>query len=190
MSTIEFTLFAPTIAEAQLIGSFSEWNGIPMQCDNGTFRCSTPLADGTYEYKFRIRRKKDDQEWVDVNDPYVKLYDPERNTGSIMIEKGQSILDNYQWQHDDVPLPANKDLIIYELYVADFTEQGTFLGLIEKLDYLTDLGVNCIELLPIQGKHENESLIQKRDPIEINRRIDGNGSRLGLLHATLLCIET
>ena len=152
---IEFTLFAPTIAEAQLIGSFSEWNGIDMQFDNGTFRCSTSLSDGIHEYKFRIRRKKDDHDWIDVNDPYVKVYDPEKNNGLITIENGKAMLDNYQWKHDDVSLPDNKDLIIYEIYVADFTEKGTFLGIVEKLDYLKDLGINCIELMPIQGQLRN-----------------------------------
>lgn len=157
MSSIEFTLFAPTIAEAQLIGSFSKWKEIPMQLDNGTFRCSVPLADGTYQYKFRIRRKPEDQEWIDVVDPYVKVYDPDRNNGTITVENGKVILDNYQWQHDHVRLPANQDLTIYEMYIADFTEKGTFLGAIEKLDYLRDLGINCIELMPIQGMHGDRS---------------------------------
>lgn len=42
-----------------------------------------------------------------------------------------------------------RDLLIYEIHVGTFTERGDFLGVIEKLDYLVDLGVNAIELMPV-----------------------------------------
>lgn len=45
---------------------------------------------------------------------------------------------------------ATKDLVIYELHVGTFTPSGTFAGVAEKLDYLADLGVNAIELMPLQ----------------------------------------
>lgn len=43
-----------------------------------------------------------------------------------------------------------KDQVLYELHVGTFTPEGTFDGVIGKLDYLADLGVNSIELLPVQ----------------------------------------
>ena len=151
MPSIDFNLFAPTIAEAKLIGSFSEWKDIPMSSEHGTFRCSTEIPEGDHEYKFRIRRNNEDK-WIDVIDPYVTKYDPTRNTGILIIKNGKKILDDYTWKHDDVKLPDNKDLIIYEMYVADFAANGQFSGVIEKLDYLADLGFNAIELMPILGK--------------------------------------
>jgi 1,4-alpha-glucan branching enzyme len=60
MSSIEFHLFAPTITEAALIGSFSEWKNIPMSYEHGTFRYSTKISDGNHEYKFRIRRHNEE----------------------------------------------------------------------------------------------------------------------------------
>ncbi|MEM4970048.1 MAG: alpha-amylase family glycosyl hydrolase [Sulfolobales archaeon] len=42
-----------------------------------------------------------------------------------------------------------RDLLIYEIHVGIFTERGDFLGVIEKLGYLVDLGVNAIELMPV-----------------------------------------
>ncbi len=150
MASIEFTLFAPTIAEATLIGSFSEWKDIPMSFDQGTFRCSTQISDGDHEYKFRIRRNKEDN-WIDIIDPYVTNYDPARNTGVVTIKNGKRISDEYTWQHDNVKLPDNKELVIYEIYVADFAENGQFSGITGKLDYLSDLGCNAIELMPIFG---------------------------------------
>ncbi|MFO8068049.1 MAG: malto-oligosyltrehalose trehalohydrolase, partial [Bacteroidales bacterium] len=41
------------------------------------------------------------------------------------------------------------ELIIYELHIGTFTQEGTFKAATEKLDYLKDLGVNAIELMPL-----------------------------------------
>jgi maltooligosyltrehalose trehalohydrolase len=42
-----------------------------------------------------------------------------------------------------------QDLIIYELHVGTFTAEGTFMALQQKLDYLADLGINAIEIMPV-----------------------------------------
>ncbi|WP_353719161.1 malto-oligosyltrehalose trehalohydrolase [Dyadobacter sp. 676] len=42
-----------------------------------------------------------------------------------------------------------KDLIFYEIHTGTFTQEGTFEGIISKLDYLAGLGVNAIELMPV-----------------------------------------
>nr|3VGD_A Chain A, Malto-oligosyltrehalose trehalohydrolase [Saccharolobus solfataricus] len=42
-----------------------------------------------------------------------------------------------------------EDLIIYEIHVGTFTPEGTFEGVIRKLDYLKDLGITAIEIMPI-----------------------------------------
>lgn len=57
--------------------------------------------------------------------------------------------DAYPWK--DVAwkgLPL-KELIFYEIHTGTFTPEGTFEGIISKLDYLADLGVNAIELMPV-----------------------------------------
>ena len=64
--------------------------------------------------------------------------------------------DDYVWEHDDVPLPPNDLLIIYELHVGDFTGgegddgAGRYTDVIAKLPYLADLGITAIELMPVQ----------------------------------------
>ncbi len=52
--------------------------------------------------------------------------------------------DSTHWQG-----AALKDLIIYELHTGTFTPEGTFAGIAGKLDYLKDLGVNAIKILPV-----------------------------------------
>ncbi len=65
-------------------------------------------------------------------------------------------LEEFQWKVNDFPGPSLRELVIYELHVGAFTPAGTFLALIEKLDYLRELGINAVELMPIAdfaGEH-------------------------------------
>jgi isoamylase len=63
----------------------------------------------------------------------------------------------FDWENDAPPLIPFQNLIIYEMHVRGFTEDpsshvknpGTFLGMIEKIPHLKELGVNAVELLPI-----------------------------------------
>ena len=72
--------------------------------------------------------------------------------------------DDFDWEND-VPLQIpTEDLIVYETHVRGFTRDpssgvhfpGTFAGLREKIPYLKELGVNCIELMPIYEFDEFE----------------------------------
>ncbi|MGF1481482.1 MAG: alpha-amylase family glycosyl hydrolase [Cyanophyceae cyanobacterium] len=160
-SSIEFQLFAPYNQEAALIGCFSNWEAVPMEKDErGIFRTAVELADGVYQYKFRVRSKSwflESDQWVDISDPYATAIDDATQNTVIRIKEGQPVVDTYVWQHDDTPLPNNEELVIYELYVAGFSggegdnkERGDFQDVIDKLDYLCELGVNAVELLPVQ----------------------------------------
>jgi 1,4-alpha-glucan branching enzyme len=159
-SIIEFDLFAPRNNGAALIASFSEWQEIPMQKgEDGYFRTQIELEDGTYQYKFRVQTKSpnfEPDQCLDIIDPYATDVDEERAYAVVNIKDGKRIVDTYIWQHDDTPLPENHELVIYEMHVADFTggeldshKRGKFLDAIEKLHYLKDLGINAIELMPV-----------------------------------------
>ena len=72
--------------------------------------------------------------------------------------------DNYDWE-GDIPLRISSEKsIIYELHVGGFTRHatskvnhpGTFLGLIEKIPYLQQLGITHVELLPIMAFDEQD----------------------------------
>jgi 1,4-alpha-glucan branching enzyme len=156
----EFNLFAPRNKGAALIGSFSDWKEIPMsKSEDGYFRTKIKLEDGVYQYKFRIQTKSPNfapDEWIDVIDPKATEVNETEKYGIVRIQDGQRIVDSYFWQHDEMPLPDNWELVIYEMHVADFTgdevnsnERGKYLGIIAKLDYLCELGINAIELMPV-----------------------------------------
>ncbi len=160
-NSTEFKLFAPYNNSAALKGCFSDWSEISMQKDKqGYFRAKVELEDGVYQYKFRVQSQShflEADEWVDVNDPYATSIDDESQNSIIQIKDGKKIVDNYTWQHDDKPLPSNEELVIYELYVGGFSggegegkKRGTFKDVIDKLDYLSELGINAVELMPTQ----------------------------------------
>lgn len=147
-----FSLFAPTIDDAKLVFDDKEYD--MTRLPDGRFECTPPkLTDGDHSYKYRIKKSG----WVlsstvDVLDPCVKRYDPDEKLGYVTIKNGKIYEEEFHWQYDDVKLPENDELILYELYVADFADNGQFSGVLEKLDYLEKLGVNAIELMPIVGE--------------------------------------
>jgi isoamylase len=71
---------------------------------------------------------------------------------------------DFDWQGVERPKIPWKDLVIYEMHVRGFTvdpsaagtADGTFLGIVERIPYLKQLGVNCVELLPVHEFNEKE----------------------------------
>ncbi|MDQ7825840.1 MAG: glycogen debranching protein GlgX [Candidatus Eremiobacteraeota bacterium] len=81
----------------------------------------------------------------------------ERDNAKVM-PKSIVIDDRFDWQGDrPLHIPVEK-LIIYETHLKGFTahrsskvkHRGTYLGFIEKIPYLRELGITAVELLPIQ----------------------------------------
>ncbi|MBL1174942.1 alpha-amylase family glycosyl hydrolase [Pantanalinema sp. GBBB05] len=158
--SIEFKLFAPRNQAVALIGSFSDWESIPMeQSQQGYFQTLVDLDDGVYQYKFRVQSQDGSEEphkWVEINDPYSTEIDVATSNSVLRIKDGQKIVDDYVWQYDHVPLPPDHELVIYELFISDFAgdseqpeQSGQYHHTIAKLDYLKELGINAIELMPV-----------------------------------------
>jgi glycogen operon protein len=71
--------------------------------------------------------------------------------------RGRLVFDDFEWEGDCALETPIEDLIIYEMHVRGFTRHassgvkypGTFAGIREKIPYLKELGVNCVELMPI-----------------------------------------
>lgn len=56
---------------------------------------------------------------------------------------------DYAWATPDWKGIPKEKLIIYELHTGTFSPSGTFEGILDKLDYLADLGINAIEIMPV-----------------------------------------
>lgn len=71
--------------------------------------------------------------------------------------KARVVKNNFDWGSSNHKKIAMEDLVIYEMHVRGFSVHessgvkypGTFAGLMEKIPYLKDLGVNAVELMPI-----------------------------------------
>jgi maltooligosyltrehalose trehalohydrolase len=56
---------------------------------------------------------------------------------------------SYTWHDAEWTCPPVAELVIYELHIGTFTEEGTFRGAIERLDHVVELGANAIEIMPV-----------------------------------------
>lgn len=96
---------------------------------------------------------------------------PGDQPSSYLPPKCLVIKNDFDWRGDRHPGIPLEESIIYELHVRGFTRHpssgvkhpGTFLGLIEKIDYLKTLGVTAVELLPVHEFNENESLLKNSE---------------------------
>ena len=85
--------------------------------------------------------------------------------------RGFVVPEDFDWCGDRAPEIPSEDLIIYEMHVRGFTQhlssgvkhRGTYAGVVEKIPYLLELGVNCVELLPIFEFDEFE--LSRENPV-------------------------
>lgn len=57
--------------------------------------------------------------------------------------------EEYDWQADEYERPPQEELVIYELVIRDFLDEGTYANMADTLDYFDRLGVNAIEFMPV-----------------------------------------
>jgi isoamylase/glycogen operon protein len=161
--------------EGNLSTPFKEFPLDPAQYKTGdvwhTFieGASTPLV-----YAYRSFPIANPEEQHLLLDPYAKAVATGKEWG---IQPGQKDApyrplgkviesDGFDWEGDHPPKIATQDLIIYEMHVRGFTRHsssgvehpGTYLGLIEKIPHLLELGVNAVEIMPIHEFNENEAM--------------------------------
>lgn len=94
--------------------------------------------------------------WISsTNYPNLIQYPETKTTGVASVFQIQQ--DNFVWEAEDYIAPSKHKLIIYELHIRDFVEGDYIQTAMEKLDYLEALGVNAIELMPINEFEGNDS---------------------------------
>lgn len=172
--SLAFVLYAPGKESVHLIGDFNNWttsNEYKMTKDGDRFWIKIGGLEKGKEYicQYFIDNK------IKIADPYAsKISDPWNdkyitstiypNLISYPTGKTNEIAmvvntapDKYSWKISNFNAPDQKDLIIYEVLIRDFTEKRTIKGVQERLDYIKNLGVNAIELMPFNEFEGNDS---------------------------------
>lgn len=83
---------------------------------------------------------------------------PDIRDNAHAVPKAIVVDDSFDWGGDVPPLIEFEDLIMYEAHLKGFVadsssgvaEKGMYLGFVEKIPYLKELGVNAVEFLPLQ----------------------------------------
>lgn len=177
-STVILQLFAPQKSYVYVIGDFNNWELNPAYEMNKTpdgnrfwiqLNQLTPGVEYAYQYSIgkellRIADYYADKLLDQNNDPFIpsitypnlKPYPVGKTNNYVSVL--QTAQTAFNWQHTQsfVKPPKNK-LVIYELLVRDFIGRHDYLTLIDTLSYLQRLGVNAIELMPINEFEGNES---------------------------------
>ncbi len=133
--------------------------------------------DNGAHYGWRMDRQPNNRPLIHRFDPSQVLLDPYAKlvsggfpwgaprSGRRKPRRSVVVNDHFDWE-DDQPLNIPlSETIIYEMHVRGFTRHpsagvrhpGTFLGVIEKIPYLKELGVTAVELLPVNEFEEADS---------------------------------
>ena len=138
--SVRFRLWAPAARGVELcLGSAQDPKRLPLdRRENGWFELVTNAAGAGTKYKFRIDNERE------VPDPASRFQPQDVHGPSEVIDP-----DVFDWQDLAWRGRPWEGAVIYELHVGAFTPRGTFAAIAEHLDYLSDLGITALELMPI-----------------------------------------
>ena len=175
-STVTLKFYAPEKTTVNLIGDHNNWmvnssSFMSLSTDSSywwkTISGLNPGGKYTYQYLVDgvikiadplsplILDPNNDANIGSFNYPNPVPYPSNYTNGFVTVmEPGKTA---YNWTNNNFTPPNNKDLIIYELLVRDFVATHSYQTLIDTLDYLAELGVNAIELMPPGEFENNES---------------------------------
>ena len=153
-----------------VVGDFNNWavsNNYQMKQDGNFFWLEinglTPQKEYAFQYVVvredgvvkklsdlyseKVLHKDDQYEPTTVNPDLMKY--PVQGDGYVTVI--QTNKPAYQWSDATLNFkrPNKNNLIIYELWVYDYTPERSIAGLMKRLDYIENLGVNAIELMPV-----------------------------------------
>lgn len=145
---VAFRVWAPHAERVSVIGSFNEWDGgkHPMQAEeNGYWYADVAEAGVGDQYKFLLNTEKGELKRID---PYAR---------EVTSSVGDAVVHdpNFDWGEDNFNLAPWNELVVYELHVGTFNDQGDdnlpgkFSSVSARLGHLKKLGVNAIQIMPV-----------------------------------------
>lgn len=104
----------------------------------GWFELVAPYAGAGTRYRFEVNGS------LRVPDPASRFNPDDAHGASEVIDPA-----DFDWQDAAWHGRPWEETVIYELHVGTFSPEGTFAAITERLDYLAELGVTAIELMPV-----------------------------------------
>jgi glycosidase len=175
-NTAAFLLYAPFKNNVFVLADFNDWVYSPegymkKSPDGNWYWLEVSGLDPTEEYGFQYMI----DETIRIPDPYAtKILDPwndkyidastypnlkayPEGLADGLVSVFQTRPQQYVWKNNNFTPPVKDDLVIYEMLVRDFVETHRFKTIRDTLDYLKRLGVNAIELMPVNEFEGNSS---------------------------------
>ena len=168
--------YAPEKEFIHVIGSFNNWqinNSYLLKKDSVKNRFwieltgLTPQTNYSYQYiveaSLRVADPYSTVVLTAYNDQYINAttypnlpsYPAEKTEHAVtLLRTGDA---PYNWQTTNFQKPEKTDLVIYELLIRDFDALHSYDAVKARLDYLEELGINAIELMPVMEFDGNES---------------------------------
>ncbi|MFM9984535.1 MAG: alpha-amylase family glycosyl hydrolase [Flavobacteriales bacterium] len=177
-TTATLQIYAPGKEQIFVVGDFNNWNidldyQMNQTADGNTFWIELNNLVPQQEYRFHYHIFPDNirvgdaysekflDKWNDGWIPETTYPDllpfPEDVTSSEPVSILQTDQTEFIWTDNNYTRPAKESLIIYEMLVRDFSEERTFEFIKDTLDYLQNLGITAIEIMPFVEFNGNDS---------------------------------
>ena len=171
---VHIELYAPLKNHVFLISNLSEFNvmqdfamNLTTGGDTWWIELSGLDPDDDYTYQFLIDGK------LIVADPFSELVLDSDHDGSVRnfddlpafpkdLTSGRltyfnTDMEEFDWDDEEFIRPKIEDLVIYEILMRDFLSSNAYDDLKDTLSYIKKLGINAIELMPVQEFEANDS---------------------------------
>ena len=155
-----------------LLGDMTDWklsNDYQLYKDGNYFWITLTGLEPKKEYRFQYVVVRADGVKVQMSDLYSEkvlhpddAYEPSTVDPTLIgyplkgadggyVTVIQTGKEKYKWSDYTLNFkrPNKNNLVIYELWVYDYTAKRSIKGVMDRLDYIQNLGVNAIELMPV-----------------------------------------
>jgi glycosidase len=174
--SLTLCLFAPYQEFVYALGDFNNWEpdtqyNMHITPDGKHYwvKINNLIPSKEYVYQYLVNGE------LALGDPYAEKVSDPWNDSYISAQTYPGILDYptgkangiatvfqtnqtpYVWKNNSYIVPENEDLIVYELLIRDFHQDHSFQSVIDSLAYLKNLGINAIELMPVNEFEGNIS---------------------------------
>ncbi len=135
---VRFRIWAPSAERTDLCLLAPERRLAMKRAGDGWFEVVARDASAGTRYRFQINGG------TQVPDPASRFQPGDVDGASEVVEPLEFEWDDVNWKSRPW-----EETVLYELHVGTFTPEGTFAAAATKLDYLADLGITAIELMPV-----------------------------------------